>query len=200
MGIVSHLPQRAKLPRYLDALFDPESGIEHYWKSMAVGQKFESTRSSLDKTGLASILIPKVESLFAVQLYLLLFFSKFQSTFANAWALWTDEEDADVPASLVHHKSIVVKGPNGQEPQILRADSSFRVQLFTAALPPFIMCFTTSFHCQGNPWFDGVQLLSLNPNLHHEGEVKERQRPITTPNGTEIIYEPDYHRSFAKVW
>lgn len=199
MGIVSHLPQRAKLPRYLDALFDPESGIEHYWKSMAVGQKFESTRSSLAKTGLASIHIPKVESLFAVPLYLLLLFSQFQSSFANAWALWTDEEDADVPASLVHHKSIVVKGPNGQEPQILRADSSFRVQLFTAVLPTFIMCFTTSFHFQGNPWFDGVQLLSLNPNLHHEGEVKERQRPITTPNGTEIIYEPDYHRSFAKV-
>ena len=92
-----------------------------------------------------------------------------------------------MPASLVHHKSIVVKGPNGQEPQILRADSSFRVQLITAVLPTFIMCFTTSFHFQGNPWFDGVQLLSLNPNLHHEGEVKERQRPITTLNGTEII-------------
>ena len=71
---------------------------------------------------------------------------------------------------------------------------------FHSCLPTFIMCFTTSFYFQGNPWFDGVQLLSLNPNLHHEGEVKERQRPITTPNGTEIIYEPDYHRSFAKVW
>ena len=52
---------------------------------------------------------------------------------------------------------------------------------------------------QGSAWFDAVQLLTSNENLTSTGRVQLRKVPIQAPDGTEIKYEPDYHRTYGKV-
>ena len=52
---------------------------------------------------------------------------------------------------------------------------------------------------QGSGWFDAVQLLTSNERLSSPGRVQLRSVPILAPDGTEIKYEPDYHRTYGKV-
>lgn len=53
---------------------------------------------------------------------------------------------------------------------------------------------------QAKPWYDCVRWLSLNPNLNYPGEVKKRKHKAKkSPNGSDLAYEPDYLRFYAKV-
>ena len=52
---------------------------------------------------------------------------------------------------------------------------------------------------QGLAWFNAVQLLTSNENLTSPGRVQLQKVPIQARDGTEIKYEPDYHRTYGKV-
>ena len=58
--IKSYLAPRDTVPKYMDALYDPRTDIEHFWKSVSKANKFEPTLESAVGLGLSPNLASKV--------------------------------------------------------------------------------------------------------------------------------------------
>lgn len=126
MGISSYLSERNPIPKFLDSLYDESTDILHYWKPMNKGRDFAPTTAMVEKLGLSSALARKVRILYCTKPVFILVLSQFPRYFTKAWAAWADDDNDNVPHLLVHHRSIVVQGPHGLNPQILRADAEYR--------------------------------------------------------------------------
>lgn len=131
--------------------------------------------------------------------------AQFKSSFMRAYRDLIDEPKASPPSTFSHHKSIYLQTEHMSSQQILRASHKFKVIFIAEVHNTAIHCFCGLLMHQGKSWFDAVQIQVMNPALSHIGETKLRRRKCgnlhtkRSPNGSELKYEPDYFRFFAKV-
>jgi len=98
-------------------------------------------------------------------------YAKFLVAFRNALRLASDDSQHALPLAITVHGGVVANGPYVEEPQIVRADASFR---------------------RGAGWFDWVQVLLGNPAIPHEGASVKRKHQLLAPDGTtRIVYHLD---------